>query len=101
MDRLFARYADPFSFINGMIRTGRFAEFVSDFIAATDSEKEEKANWEVWLHKVWDVTYGDFKQGIEDTKKNQQMSSRAIETTINESQNILNDFNPSQNGGEA
>ena len=101
MDRLYHRYADPFSFINGMIRTGRFEEFVSDFKAATDSEKEEKANWEVWLHKVWDVTYGDFKQGIEDTKKNQQMTIGAIETTINESQNILNDFNPSQNGGEA
>lgn len=96
MDRLYQRYADPFSFINGMIRTGRFAEFVSDFMAATDSEKE----WEVWLHKVFDVTYSEFKQGIEDTKKNQQMSSGAIETTINESMNILNDFNPSQNGGE-
>lgn len=101
MDRLFARYADPFSFINGMIRTGRFSDFVTDFKAATDSEKEEKANWEVWLHKVWDATYGDFKKGIEDTKRNQRMSIGAIETTINESQNILNDFNPSQNGGEA
>ena len=101
MDRLFARYGDPFSFINGMIRTGRFAEFVSDFKQATDSEKEEKANWEVWLHKVFDVTYADFKQGIEDTKKNQQMSIGVIETTIKESENILNYFNPSQNGGEA
>lgn len=101
MDRLFARYADPFSFINGMIRTGRFAEFVSDFMAATDSEKEEKANWEVWLHKVWDVTYGDFKQGVEDTKKNQQVSRGTIETTIKESSNILENFNPSMNGGEA
>lgn len=101
MDLLSQRYASPCFFLNGMIRTGRFAEFVSDFMAATDSEKEEKANWEVWLHKVWDATYGDFKQGIEDTKRNQQMSIGAIETTINESQNILNDFNPSQNGGEA
>ena len=95
MDRLFARYADPFSFINGMIRTGRFEEFVSDFIHATNSEKEEKANWDVWLHKVFDVTYGEFKQGIEDTKKNQQMSFGTIETTISESKNILEDFKPS------
>ena len=101
MDRLYHRYADPFSFINGMIRTGRFAEFVSDFKQLTDSEKEEKANWEVWLHKVFNISYGDFKQNIEDTKKNQRMSRGTIETTIKESENILENFNPSQNGGEA
>jgi hypothetical protein len=100
MDRLYQRYADPFSFINGMIRTVRFHEFVIDFWNTTEGEKEEKANWDVWLHKVWDATYSDFKQGIEDTKKNLTTSKGTIETTIKESKNILKDFNPLQDGGE-
>lgn len=100
MDRLFARYADPFSFINGMIRTGRFYEFVCDFKQATDSESEERKNWEVWLHKIWDASYNDFKAGIENTKNNLSMSIGTIETTINDSKNILEDFNPLQDGGE-
>lgn len=94
MDRLYQRYADPFSFINGMIRTGRFCEFVSDFIYATNSEKEEKANWEIWLHKVFEMSYKDFKQSIEDTRINQQTTQEQLETTMNESRDMLNDFNP-------
>lgn len=95
MDRLYHRYADPFSFIQGYIRTGRFAEFVSEFLTTTQKEKEEKASWEVWLHKVFEASYDEFRQGVKDTNQNQQTSPEQIGTTITESKNILKSFKPS------
>lgn len=78
-----------------MLRCGRFADFVTDFQSTVESEKEEKAQWEVWLHKVFDVSYSDFKQGIKDTKQNMRMTTRDVGTTIKESKDILNNFKPS------
>lgn len=95
MDWLYQRYASPFSFMNQMLRCGRFADFVTDFQSIIETEKEEKAQWEVWLHKVFDISYTDFKQGIKDTKQNMQMTANDVGTTIQESKDILNNFKPS------
>ena len=78
-----------------MLRCGRFADFVTDFQITVENEKEEKAQWEVWLHKVFDVSYTDFKQGIKDTKQNMQMTTEDVGTTIKESKDILTNFKPS------
>lgn len=78
-----------------MLRCGRFADFVTDFQSTVESEKEEKAQWEVWLHKVFDISYTDFKQGIKDTKQNMQMTTEDVGTTIKDSKDILNNFKPS------
>lgn len=98
MDRLFNRYADPFLFINGMIRSGRFDEFVVEFANTYHKEKEDQVNWEFYLHKVLDGTYNDFLEEIENNKKNQNLSERTIETTVNHSMKILNGFNPNEGG---
>ena len=100
MDQLYKRYADPFSFMNGMIQTGRFCEFVIEFAKTIHDEKEEQYNWEFWLHKVWEGTYQDFKKELEINREHQNMSERTIETTVQHSMQILNNFNPEQQGGE-
>lgn len=100
MDRLFVRYADPFSFINGTIRTGRFEWFVMSFMKTTNEEKEEDTSWQYFLHKVFDGSYSDFKEQMKVRTNNQNMSERTIETTINESMNILKKLSP-EKGGEA
>lgn len=99
MDRLYHRYADPFSFIDGMIKTGRFCEFVESFYTATQKEKEEETTWQYFLHKVFEGSYADFKAELKNNSDHQNMSARTIETTINHSMNILNNFNP-EKGGE-
>ena len=99
MDLLFKRYASPFSFIDGMIQTGRFYEFVIDFIKITNQEMEEKYDWDFFLHKVFDKSYQEFKEEIKINKENQEMSEDDIETTVQYSMNILNNFNP-EKGGE-
>ena len=98
MDLLFKRYASPFSFVDGMIQTGRFHEFVIDFIKTTNQEMEEKYDWEFFLHKVFDKSYQEFKEEIKINKENQEMSEQDIETTVQYSINILNNFNPEEGG---
>lgn len=94
MDRLFNRYADPFSFMNGMIRTGRFCDFVESFIDTINREKEERSNWEFYLHRVFEGSYNDFVEGMKLDNENKHLSERTIETTVQQSMNILNKFNP-------
>lgn len=94
MDLLFKRYASPYLFVDGMIQTGRFCEFVTDFIGTTNKEKEDESNWEFFLHKVWDCTFNDFKDEIKINKENQGMSERKIETTVKHSMDILKNFSP-------
>lgn len=84
--------------MDGMIQTGRFCEFVNEFVTTTIEEKKENLHWEFFLHKVWEGTFNDFKQEIETNKQNQSMSDRAMETTIKHSMKILNNFNPEQGG---
>lgn len=101
MDRLFQRYADPFLFMDGMLQTGRFTEFVFEFVKTTNQEKEDQLDWEFWLHKVWEGTFEEFRAGIETNRKNQNMSEQTIETTVNNSLDILKNFNPPpKEGGE-
>ena len=99
MDRLFVRYADPFSFMNGMILTDRFDEFVVSFMQTTNEEKEEETSWQYFLHKVLDGSYSEFRGRIKNRADQQHLSERTIETTINESMNILSKISP-EKGGE-
>ena len=100
MDLLFVRYADPFSFINGMIRTGRLDSFVSSFMQKVREEKEEETSWQFYLHKVLDGSYTEFRERMKVKNNLRSMSGRTIETTINDSMNILKKLTP-EKGGEA
>ena len=98
MDLLFKRYASPFSFVDGMIQTCRFSEFVDSFLETVGKEKEEEINWEFFLHKVWEGSFQSFKEELENNKQNQSMSKGTIETTVQHSMNILNNFSPNEGG---
>lgn len=94
MDLLFQRYASPFPFVDGMIQTGRFSEFVDEFMKA----KIESDRWDLYLHKVWDKTYEDFKRESEVFQNSRNLTESEVETTIKHSMNILDNFNPTQGG---
>jgi hypothetical protein len=94
MDLLSRRYANPCFFLNGVISTGRLDEFIDEFSAMELEEQEEKANWEFFLHKVFDKSYSEFLEEIKTQKAHQNMSERTIETTVHMSLDILNGFNP-------
>ena len=96
MDLLSQRYANPYFFMDGMIKTGRFCEFVVDLINTTNEEKNDKTMWEIFLHKVWDKSFAEFKEEIENDTNNQNMTEETVETTVQESLNILQNFNPNE-----
>lgn len=98
MDLLFKRYASPFLFLNGMLQTGRLCEFVESFIETVTHEEDEQTQWEYFLHKVWEGSFSDFKEGIKTDEKNKTMSANEIETTVQDSLSILKNFNPDQKG---
>lgn len=88
MDSLFERYGNPFLFIDTLIISGRFTDFVLEFLEI----QNEKIMWEFFLHKVYDKSYDEFKESMKPVPKEQ------LETTVQNSKSILNSFNP--NGGE-
>lgn len=94
MDVLYRRYAHPFSFMDGMIQTGRFCEFVLEVV----NLKNEDDKWQIYLHKVWDKSWNEFNEMIKVEQDNKNMSESQIETTINYSKNILANFNPEERG---
>jgi hypothetical protein len=96
MDLLFKRYADPFSLLSGYIQTSRFCEFVNTFC----EQKMEDDRWEFYLHKVWDKTYADFRDTLQNTQDLQEMSEAEMEATVKKSMDILGNFNPEPEEGE-
>ena len=95
MDLLFKRYADPFSLLDGYIRTARMCEFISAFV----KRKQEEDRWEFYLHKVWDKSWSEFCETLQTAQDVQEMSEDDIETTVKKSMAILGNFHPEE--GEA
>ena len=94
MDLLFKRYASPFLFIDGMLQAGRFSAFVDDFMKTTNKEKEDQINWEYYLHRVMEGSFNDFVQSLKNTEDDKNLSEATIETTVQYSLNLLNNFKP-------
>lgn len=99
MDLLFQRYASPFLFMDSMMETGRFSEFVSEFVRLYNEDYEFQLDWDVYLHKVEGKTFAEFKEEIETNKELSEMTETTIESTVQNSLDILNNFKP-QEGGE-
>ena len=98
MDLLFKKYASPFSLLDGYIQTSRMCEFLQAFV----EQKTEDDRWEYFLHKVWDNrSFTEFCQSLQTSQDLQEMSEEDIETTIKKSMNILGNFNPDKEEGEA
>jgi hypothetical protein len=96
MDWLFKRYANPFLFIDGMLATGRFLEFVENFAATVQEEKEERTLWEFFLHRAltFEGSFDDFRAKLKEDAELKELSGKQIETTVNNTFDILNNFNP-------
>ena len=98
MDLLFKRYASPFLFMGEYLRSGRFHEFVFEFVKTINEEHENDVNWSFYLHKVQEGSYQDFIDEIEINKQNRNMTESDTEEIVKESFNILNNFTPDERG---
>jgi hypothetical protein len=100
MDLLFKRYASPFLFIEGMMKSGRFSEFVEQFIHLYNEERKESTTWEYYLNKVEnpEISYQDFVDMVDTNNKAVNMTEEDKESSLQIAMNILNNFNPNEGG---
>lgn len=93
---LFSRYADPISLVGGYIASGMMARGIDAFV---DGYVEDQTR-QVWLHKVFDKSYDEFKAGIKKEKgtKKTSLTKEQAGATISNSMKILENFAPG--GGE-
>ena len=96
MDLLFHRYASPFLLLDTYIEQGRLFDFVIEFF----NIRNDEMTWDVWLHKVYDQSFEEFKKSMNEIQENKEATKEQVETTIKGSKNILINFNPNEEGGE-
>lgn len=86
---LFQKYASPFSLLDVLISNCNFYEWLTEFV---DSENERQIN-EIWLHKVWDMSFEDFRNSV---LNNGETSDKEVIEIINSSRKTLNNFIPNR-----
>jgi len=88
MDLLFKRYASPFTLIDQMILAEQFSDFVNDVLDFVENERL----WDYYLHKVNGQSFEEFKNSVKERQK--VVTPTNIETTVNDSFDILQGFVP-------
>lgn len=88
MDLLFKRYASPFSLLDQMIMGEQFFNFVNDLFDFAEDERL----WDYYLHKISGQSFTEFKNSLKE--RNEVVSPINVETTINDSYDILQNFVP-------
>lgn len=91
MDLLFSKYASPFILLNGVIGTGRFLEFVLTFIEADN----EKNFWDVWLHKIFDQSFEEFRKSVSGPGR-VSAPEKDMGASVKLSKDILQNFIPEE-----
>lgn len=91
---LFQRYANPMIILDKMIRAGRFTEFVQEVMRIRNKEMLDKARWEFWLHRVFDLSFDEYLAKVEGTSE-EVLPEEVMEATVKESMGIINGFCPS------
>ena len=89
MDLLFKKYASPFLLLDEIIANSDFVEWIQKF---ADAENESQI-YDIWIHKVDGKSFDDFRQSVLSTQSN-EADKEQIETTIQSSKSILNNFVP-------
>ena len=87
MDLLFSRYASPFVLLDSLILTNSLNNFIDDFFGFVKEDNE----WEFFLHKVYDKSWGEFSDSI---KQSNNQTPIDLGATLLKSKNILNNFTP-------
>ena len=87
MDLLFSKYASPFILLDGLILTSSLTPFIDDFIGFVT----DKIQWELFLHKVFDKTWSEFKSEVKPSTTDEEIDFGA---TIIKSKDMLNNFTP-------
>lgn len=82
-----------------MAATGHLSWFVEKMFNAHRNDENEKQLWEMWLHKIWNKNWADFKREkmnkVQTFIKNEYIRKHPQETakTVEKSRAIIEMFN--------
>ena len=84
-----------------MIQSGRLLEFINEMLHIRKTEMEEKAEWEVWLHKVWNMDWPEFHSTRnENSTNNAAPTHEQTADIVKQSMSIMGRFMPVSGGGQ-
>ena len=81
-------------YLDRMIATGRLEEFVDRFITLYNEEMEDKTLWEIWLHRIHDKGFDEFKKSISGKPQTAAPTPEEIKSIAMDSKDILASFVP-------
>lgn len=56
----------------------------------------DQARWDVWLHKIYDMDFGDYLARLNDGPATEEIpKDEVLEATVRDSMGIINGFCPS------
>lgn len=92
---VFKRYHDPFLFLDTLIDTSSLDEGVTTIYKQINEEKL----WDMYLHSMSELPYEDWKNKVTTKTDAKRMNKNEVETAVNNSKDILNNFTPKKKGG--
>ena len=86
------RYSNPVSLFDELIESNQF----NDFIMTLNTKYIEDLEYELWLHKVYDKSFEEFKKDISISRDAQAgyMNEEDVKATVKKSNEILSNFTP-------
>ena len=72
---------------------GRLSDYINGVIDIKNEETREKAQWEFYLHKVFDKTFPEYLKEVEKPATIEVADMKEVETTVKNSMDILKNFN--------
>jgi hypothetical protein len=78
--------------LDRMIRAGRFTEFVREVLKIRNEEMLDKARWEFWLHRVFDMSFDQYIAKLDGTETEEVLPDEVLKETVKDSMGIINSF---------
>lgn len=80
--------------LDRMIASRRLEEFVDELVTIYNEEKQEDSIWEVWLHRVFDKTFAEFKASLDPNNHKAAPTQEEVKGIVTDSMNTLACFVP-------
>lgn len=87
---LFRRYASPYLILDEVIASFKLCEFI-DYII---SEHHEQQLWDYWLHRVYNMSFSEYKRRCEKPEESYSMTNSQVNKVIEDTRKILRDIKP-------
>lgn len=82
--------------LDQMIMTGRLEEFVNELVHIRNEELEDEALWEIWLHRIYDKSFPEWKDSLTGKPQKAAPTPEEIKSIAMDSRCILAGFVPDE-----